>query len=170
MGQARLDGIASELGIPEPDETPRIERVDHPAIRHLEIPLEPMVWRRAGFNKKTGQHFTEKKCRQRMDEIKLLWRGRRLEKLPAGPCGMRLEFIFEHDASHFDSAGHLLPEWIGTRPGQNKGDLDNLVKLVKDALSKVAYGDDAQVAELAAAKDWAVGGERSHTRVALWPL
>lgn len=172
MPQPRLEGMGSALAIPEPDETPAIRRGPglHPAVREFVIPLPPMPWKRAGFNKRTGQHYTAADRRRRMDEIGLLWRGSRQQALDEADIGGHFEFVFEHAASHFNAAGHLLPEWVGSRPGQNLGDLDNLVKLVKDALNRVAYADDAQVAELSAAKRWAEGGERAHTRVALWPL
>jgi Holliday junction resolvase RusA-like endonuclease len=170
---SRLPGIGEALGIPDPSETPTAAAKalrERPEIRRLVIPLKPMVWQRSGFNKKTGVHYTEKVCRKRMAEIGLLWAGRRLTMLPPGPCGMRLTFLFEHADSHYNAAGHLKPEHVGTRPSHNLGDLDNLTKLVKDALNGVAYGDDTQVAEIFASKEWAHDGERESTIVELWPL
>ena len=46
-----------------------------------------------------------------------------------------------------------------------KPDLDKLVKLVKDALSKVLYHDDAQIVEIQALKRYPVSGEETGTLI-----
>ena len=48
-----------------------------------------------------------------------------------------------------------------------KPDLDNLAKAVMDALSGVAWVDDAQVCELILSKFIAAGDEKPHTEVAI---
>jgi Holliday junction resolvase RusA-like endonuclease len=170
--QPRIDGMGAALEIPASDETPggTFHRVEHPAIRTLVIPGDPMPWARAGFNKKTGTHYPKADRKRRMAEIGMLWRGRRLATLGAVDVGAFFSFVWEHPKTHYDSGGHLRPKHIGTRPPRNYGDLDNLVKLVADALSEVAYDDDGQIAESADEKRWAGGGEESHTRVSFWPL
>jgi Holliday junction resolvase RusA-like endonuclease len=50
---------------------------------------------------------------------------------------------------------------IGT-PHTQKPDADNLAKAIKDALNRLAWTDDAQVAELTVRKMW---GEIEGTRV-----
>lgn len=41
------------------------------------------------------------------------------------------------------------------QPHTQKPDLDNIAKAIKDGLSRIAYADDSQVAELMATKIWA---------------
>lgn len=55
------------------------------------------------------------------------------------------------------------------RKGQRAVDLDNLVKLVQDALNGVLYADDAQVAELVAARHHGAG-EQARTDVRVYPI
>lgn len=60
---------------------------------------------------------------------------------------------------------HLTPKsgWPGMQCNR-KPDLDNVAKLVGDALNKVAYRDDAQICELTASKRY---GDREGTQVTL---
>lgn len=50
-------------------------------------------------------------------------------------------------------------------------DLDNVVKLVLDALNGLAFLDDALVCELAASKRWvAARGDQTGYRIGVWRL
>jgi len=55
------------------------------------------------------------------------------------------------------------------RKGQRAVDLDNLVKLVQDALNGLLYVDDSQVAELAAARHHGAG-DKARTDVRIYLL
>ena len=56
---------------------------------------------------------------------------------------------------------------VFTNGNRRRRDLDNMVKLVLDALNGRAYGDDAQVYDLHAFRYWASPGEGDHTHVTL---
>lgn len=146
--------------------------------RTVVVPGKPMTWSRARTSTKSGKviFFTPEDREQRMGEIKLFWRAKgfpRVEK-PL-PVGLRCEFLFDRPAGHFgtgrnasvlkESCRHLRP-----LSGTNGGDLDNLVKLVKDSLNEVAYVDDSQIAELQATKRYCEPGETPETRITLVPL
>lgn len=173
VAQERLSGVSEALGIPEAARglyEAAKELREHPSARELAIPLDPMPWARAGFNKKTGQHFTEKTRRKRMGEIGLLWAASRQRSLGSVSLGIFFDFVFEHADSHFDSAGHLRPEYVGAFPPRQKGDLDNLEKLIADALNGTAYADDAQINEKHSFRRYGGPGERAHSLVVIWPI
>lgn len=72
-----------------------------------------------------------------------------------GPVQLALAFGFTRPASH--------PKTRTTWPtGQNTtGDIDKLARAAMDALTGIAYRDDAQVITLHAAKDWCGQGVAS---------
>lgn len=111
-----------------------------------------------------------------MGEFAYFWKEADHGKFPKGTyLGMRCEFVFDRPASHFGTgknAEKLKPQFAATYPGHGKlgGDLDNLVKLVKDGLNSVAYADDSQVAEIYAIKRYVQPGETTETRIAIMEL
>lgn len=79
---------------------------------------------------------------------------REIEKRPGfqlfdGPVRLELTFVLPAPKSLKDKRP----------PHTKKPDLDKLVRSVKDALSGVAWRDDAQVTDLVARKDYAAGNE-----------
>jgi len=50
-------------------------------------------------------------------------------------------------------------------PHAKRPDVDNLAKAVKDALSKLVWHDDSQIAQLEATKVIAAGDEQPHVRI-----
>lgn len=106
-----------------------------------------------------------------MGEIAMLWRAAGNPQLE-GPLLLVCEFIFDRPASHYRKGGGLKGANLLARPGRGKfgGDIDNLVKIVQDALNTVAYQDDSQIAELTAVKRYAVANEVCETRVRLEAL
>lgn len=139
-----------------------------------------MTWSRAqaNFRKSKGApvFFTPKDREQRMGEFAYFWKEADHGKFGKGTfVGMRCEFLFERPASHFGTGKNsekLKPQFAAAYPGHGKlgGDLDNLVKLVKDGLNSVAYADDSQVAEVYAIKRYVQPGETSETRIAIMEL
>lgn len=147
----------------------------------FEIPGKPMTWSRTAVNfgsgrKAQARFITPTDRRNRMAVIADLWNRLgepRFEKNVW--LGMTCEFIFDRPQNHFGTgrnAGVLKERHRHDRPtsGVNGGDLDNLVKLIGDALNGVAYRDDAQIVELVARKRYAEPGEVCATRVTLTPL
>lgn len=64
-----------------------------------------------------------------------------------GPIACKLEFFFERPKSHTKKQRQC--DWHTGR-----GDIDNLQKLVFDALNKIAYEDDKQIVSVMAVKRW----------------
>lgn len=141
-----------------------------------------MTWSRAMVSTQHGRPVfsTPNDRRQRMGEFALFWKAASHPRVEKGiGLAMRVEFVFERPGGHFGSgrnAGVLKDAARDLRPGRGKfgGDLDNLVKLVKDGLNDVAYRDDSQIAELHAVKRFQdvtpEGREEPHTTITLVPL
>lgn len=132
-----------------------------------------MTWARAKANFRSGKphYFTAPDREAKMGEIAMLWKAARHPQLE-GPLLLVCEFIFDRPASHFRKGGVLKEANLLARPGRGKygGDIDNLVKIIQDALNTVAYQDDSQIAELTAVKRYAVATEVCETRVSLMAL
>lgn len=137
------------------------------------IPGKPMTWARAKANFRSGKphYFTAPDREAKMGEIAMLWRVAELPQLD-GPLMMECEFLFDRPKSHYAASGQVKTSHLLTRPGRGKygGDIDNLVKIVQDALNTVAYGDDSQIAELRAVKRYAGPSEVCETRVTVTTL
>lgn len=95
---------------------------------------------RAYVDKKHPSHALKQAIRE-------AYRGR--EKLE-GPIECNLEFLFARPKSHTRKQREC-----GWHTG--KADIDNLQKLVFDALNGIAYDDDKQIAVVTAYKRWAYG-------------
>jgi Holliday junction resolvase RusA-like endonuclease len=141
------------------------------------IPGKPMTWARAKSNfhkgKQKPRYFTDPLREAKMGEVAMLWQVARHPRLE-GPLELSCVFIFDRPKSHFNAAGALKPQFRHARPGRGKygGDLDNLVKLIQDALNTVAYQDDAQIADYGQpfGKRYATGEEVCETRVSIREL
>lgn len=132
---------------------------------------EPMTWARAG--KYGKRQYTPTDRVHRMQVMQSAWGALGIE--PFGrdvQLVASLQFYFERPKAHFGTgknAGVMKPQAAFLRPGGGKyGDLDNLIKLVKDALSAVAYHDDAQIVEYESTfKAFCRHGEMPRTEVSL---
>lgn len=77
-------------------------------------------------------------------------------------------------AVHARPKGHRLKDGTLSAGGRRewkpllKPDVDNLAKVVCDALNGLAFHDDVQVAPLTVDRRWAEPGEEEHIEVALW--
>ena len=84
------------------------------------------------------------------------WRGRialAARKACARPLEGALELVL---VFRFHRARRRTgPSWRSTRP-----DVDNLAKVVADALNGIAWEDDGQVARLVAEKHWVAGDDQ----------
>lgn len=81
----------------------------------------------------------------------------------AGPVRLVIEAIFEPAASW---SGKRRAAALGQRHTQ-KPDADNLLKAVSDGLNRIAWADDAQVAEIVMRKRWGMRAETVVTVEAL---
>jgi Holliday junction resolvase RusA-like endonuclease len=124
------------------------------------VPGEPIPFARAGaFGKR---RFTPKKQSDYMGCIKLFAQQAMAGAAPLdGPLALAIRAVY------------LVPEsWSNKRKAaavwkSSKPDADNLAKIFKDAMSKIVFCDDAQVADLQVQK---VYGLRAEIIVTVCPL
>lgn len=86
-----------------------------------------------------------------------------------GPVTMSVVFLFSRPVSHFRRDGTLKP----SAPIHHcvKPDLSKLLRSTEDALSKVAYEDDARIVSCSGlAKRYCVGNERPGAIITIIPL
>lgn len=112
----------------------------------------PIAKARPRFTR-TGHVYTPDSTKQAEQAIAIAWIATANHRAPhAGSVQLRLQFVFTAPASW--------PKWRRERaaegriPHTTKPDLDNLTKLVKDALNGRAWIDDSQVVNTHARKDY----------------
>jgi Holliday junction resolvase RusA-like endonuclease len=81
----------------------------------------------------------------------------------AGPVGLDVDFVFQRPASMVWKKKAMPRDWKPTTP-----DLSNLVKLVEDALNKLAFVDDAQIVDGRNRKLICNALEQPHIRVKIY--
>lgn len=140
------------------------------------IPGKPLTWSRTGHGQH-GPRFTPADRRAQMGDIRNAWIDLEVPRFEKGTyLALTALFYFDRPSSHFGTgrnAGVMKPWAEHARPGlgTNGGDLDNLVKLVTDALNSVAYADDGQIAEFTyCAKLYCEPGTTPRTEVVLRDL
>ena len=107
---------------------------------------------RAYVDKKHPSHALKKAIRE-------AFTGEKLQ----GPICCDLLFRFARPKSHTKKQREC--GWHTA-----KGDIDNLQKLVFDALNGIAYDDDKQIAFVLATKQWSVQGQDSGINIELREL
>lgn len=119
----------------------------------LTIPGKPFAKQRhrvASFGGKARAYNTEgnQKFEAVVREIAAQWFGEPIQ----GPVRMNIVATFEPPASWSKKkrAEHL------HRAHTQKPDLDNCAKAIKDGLNRIAWADDAQVAEMTCRKVWGI--------------
>jgi Holliday junction resolvase RusA-like endonuclease len=99
--------------------------------------------------------------------------------LMRGPVRMSAVFLFQRPANHFRRDGTLKPlnaSLASATSGEAplfhcvKPDLDKLERSTKDALSRLAYEDDARIVGGNGDKRWCVGDERPGALITVIPL
>jgi len=99
--------------------------------------------------------------------------------LMRGPVRMSVVFLFQRPANHYRGDGTLKPlnaSLASATSGEAplfhcvKPDLDKLERSTKDALSRLAYEDDARIVGGNGDKRWCVGDERPGALITVIPL
>lgn len=127
------------------------------------IPGEPRGKGRPRFN---GHARTDAKTRAHESMIAKLARLEMGARKPlTGPVGLALTVITE-PAKSWAKCRRAMALDGDIRPTKAP-DLDNIIKLVSDALNGVVFGDDSQVVDITAAK---VYGPLAVTTVTVWEL
>ncbi len=124
------------------------------------IPGEAVAFARTGQH--GAMHFTPPKQRGHealiVHEAGLAMQGKELWSCPVS-LDVTVEYLVPKSRSKWEQAALY---WKTSKP-----DLDNLAKLVKDALTTVVFEDDSQIAELSARK---VYGVKPQTVIRVAPL
>ena len=106
------------------------------------IPGDPVPWARARLS--GGRHYTAPKVAAYKRAVALMAQASMSGQSPAaGPVAISMRAVFTPPASW--SARKRAQALAGEIHPTGKPDWDNLGKIVSDALSGVAYVDDAQV-------------------------
>lgn len=98
---------------------------------------------------KGGNTYTPEKTKTAEHEIKLAWKSKYGDKQLSGPLRVTVcaAFLVPKSKSKKERESLLDRKYKTERP-----DLDNIVKLVLDALNEVAYSDDGCVCDIRALK------------------
>lgn len=120
------------------------------------IPGTPVPFARTGGGTTTAR-FTPRKQREAMGVIKL-FASRAMDGKPPmeGPIWLSVEAFYVVPRS-WSKKRAAEAKWKTSKP-----DLDNIVKLIKDACNKVVWHDDAQIAASSQSKRY---GEREELRI-----
>jgi len=114
------------------------------------VPGEPRSKGRPRFAK-NGRTYTPAATREAEKEIEQAWRiattGPTGTRMVHGRLGVEIGFVCKH---------------------RRKRDLDNMVKLVLDALNGVAYVDDESIDLMTVQRMWTTG--EPETRVMIWRI
>lgn len=183
----RVDALSAELAealVPDEERDERVPgppqgdvfRVDGQIVRvEFSVPGRPKTWQRARRGQGHGSYYTPKDRENKMSEIRDAWRSLLIPPFSSA-TSLRLGVVAvcKRPGTHYRTNG-ALKEWaLNERPrgGKNGGDLDNFVKLVKDALNEVAYPDDTQIVGYLdpTEKRYVWQDELPHTEVVIAPL
>lgn len=135
----------------------------------LVIHGQPQGKERPKFNMKTGRTYTPNRTILAENNIRQVWREAGCPRIEDDVAiGIAVIVTVTRPRSHFKSNGQLSA--LGRRhpvPRTKKPDLDNVVKLVMDALNSHAYRDDVRVARIYCERVW---GEWASTTIKIWPM
>lgn len=125
-------------------------------IYKIKIPGRPVPKARPRTTK-TGHTYTPKKTREEEARIRSLW------KFPTSKKAVEIDLLFTMEIPK------SWPKYKKQDPGPHtsRPDIDNLTKLILDALNGKAYEDDSQVVGISVWKEY---GEEPGTEITLHEL
>lgn len=120
---------------------------------------------RPRFQKSTGRTFTTKETENAEANIIAVWREAGEPRMPDVALALDLTIFVERPSGHYTAKGELnATGQRAPRPHRQKPDLDNVAKLVMDALNGRAYTDDVRVVGLRIERAW---GNRAGMRLVI---
>lgn len=138
----------------------------------LRVDGTPIGWQRARIDTRgrRPRHYNDHKTRLGESRVRVAWIDAGSPTVGDGPIAVEVEVVLERPNSHYRVDGSLGAAGERNPWPARKPDVDNVVKLVLDALNTTrtrqgAYRDDAQVVHAWVVKRWANPGEGEHTRV-----
>ena len=115
---------------------------------------------------RSGRSYTPARTKAAEDKIAIFAKQAMMGKWVTTdkPVNLILTFVMPRPKNHYRSNGKVKPQFAGLthiiRP-----DLDNMVKLVKDALNGIAWKDDSQIVSLNAVKIYEHNQGEAHTEI-----
>jgi Holliday junction resolvase RusA-like endonuclease len=134
---------------------------------HFTVPGEPVGKARPRLGRR-GRVYTPAATKRHEALVRESWQlagGRRIE----GPLAIHVEAETARPASHRLKRGGLSAAGRRSAVPTKKPDLDNVLKLVADALNGHAYQDDAWIVAATVVRRWAPEGSPPRTVVRLYP-
>lgn len=110
---------------------------------------------------------TPARTRTAEDRVRDAWRAAGSPYLGETPIALTVELYEQRPATHFTTKGDLSAEGRRKKYPARKPDLDNVLKLIGDALNGCMWRDDAQIVTVHVARVW---GERDRAVVTAEPL
>jgi Holliday junction resolvase RusA-like endonuclease len=123
---------------------------------------------RPRMNRKTGAVFTPKQTKLAETVIIDAWVAAGSPRVPADAAA-RIEVVCQQKRprGHYRKGGGLNTEGFRHPLPRRKPDVDNVLKLVMDALNRRAYRDDVDIVEATVRREWA---DWEGTTVRVWAL
>lgn len=146
---------------------PIVLRVDGPPTGKGRPRFDGRARRRRDGTVQRGGTFTPQATVDAEERVRRAWAAAGRPRLPDEPLSITLEVVVERPDSHWRRDGTLGAVGRRTPWPTGKPDVDNILKLVADALNEHAYRDDAAIVEARVVRRWANGGETAYTIVRL---
>lgn len=121
------------------------------------IPGKPFAWKRPRFNRKSGATFSHPDQEAYFSTVASI-AARHTNGPIEGPVSLTIEATFAMPQSWSKKKRAAMDG----RPHTQVPDLSNLVKAIEDALNRVVFADDRQIASGSQSKFW---GHTDETRV-----
>lgn len=119
------------------------------------VPGPPTGKGRPRFVRATGRAYTPRDTELAQQRVLHAWQNTGRARIDTAAVSMDVIAEFARPRSHYLSDGALSATGRRSPYPAKRPDIDNLVKLVCDALNGHAYRDDAQIVDLVVAKTWA---------------
>lgn len=134
-------------------------------VIQLTVPGVPRGKGRPRFVKASGRTYTDKQTVNTEQQIAAAWAEAGAVRMPDEALTLHVMAVFERPKAHWKKSGPLthigeVMPWPTKRP-----DMDNIYKIVLDALNGLAYKDDCQVVHSVLWKRWANPGEEAHVKI-----
>jgi Holliday junction resolvase RusA-like endonuclease len=125
---------------------------------------------RPRFVRATGRTYTPAETTSAEERVRQAWREAGAPDYGHNPIRLNVTVVLERPTGHRRTNGELSAAGLRSVYPTKKPDLDNVLKLVADALNKCAYADDAQVVDADLSRRWATREQHDHVLVFIAPL
>lgn len=134
---------------------------------HFKVEGSPTGKGRHRTNLQTGRTYTPAKTASAEERVRAAWREAGSPSLE-GSLEMQVCATMQRPKGHYLKDGQTLSTEGLRHPWPiKKPDLDNVLKLVADALNQCAYRDDSQVVMARLIRRWAKADEFEHVEVVI---